>query len=134
MSRIYSNGPLKDFVINPFNRLVSNSCRLYLAAPYFTMADPVLDAIKDHQFQVKLATSNRSGKSEDALFSVTTTEFIDLSRSIDDFLLTCIEWMAYCTHVDVHFIAAVGRSCFEAISTATSNLYLFIFWVNFRFH
>ena len=46
MNRLYSNGPSKDFVINPFNRLVMNSSRLYLAAPYFTAADPVRDAVK----------------------------------------------------------------------------------------
>ena len=38
MNRIYSNGPLKDFVVNPFNRLIMNTSRLYLAAPYFKAA------------------------------------------------------------------------------------------------
>ena len=46
MNRIYSNGPLKDFVVNPFKRLIMNSSRLYLAAPYFTAADIVRDAVK----------------------------------------------------------------------------------------
>lgn len=46
MDRIYSNGPLKDFVRKPFDRLVAGSCRLHLAAPYFTLADPVLAAVR----------------------------------------------------------------------------------------
>jgi hypothetical protein len=45
MYRIYSNGPSKDFVINPFNVLASESSKLYLAAPYFTVATPILDAV-----------------------------------------------------------------------------------------
>ena len=46
MDRLFSNGPSKDFVLNPFNRLVLNSSRLYLAAPYFTAGDAVRDAVK----------------------------------------------------------------------------------------
>ena len=45
MNRIYSNGGNGDFVINPFNELAADSKRLYLAAPYFTHAEPVLEAI-----------------------------------------------------------------------------------------
>lgn len=46
MKRVFSNGPSKDYVINPFNRLVGKSSNLHLAAPYFTMAGPVVDAAK----------------------------------------------------------------------------------------
>jgi phosphatidylserine/phosphatidylglycerophosphate/cardiolipin synthase-like enzyme len=46
MNRIFSNGPLKDFVINPFSQLAASSARLYLAAPYFTEADPLRDAAR----------------------------------------------------------------------------------------
>lgn len=44
MNRIFSNGGKTDFVINPFNRLIAHSSQVYLAAPFFTLADPVLEA------------------------------------------------------------------------------------------
>ena len=45
MSRIYSNGPQqRDYVIKPFKRLIDSASRLYLAAPYFSFADPILEA------------------------------------------------------------------------------------------
>ena len=44
MSRIFSNGPQRDYVINPFKRLVGAASRLYLAAPYFSLPDPILRA------------------------------------------------------------------------------------------
>jgi phosphatidylserine/phosphatidylglycerophosphate/cardiolipin synthase-like enzyme len=46
MNRLFSNGPSKDFVLNPFNRLIGKSTRLHLAAPYFTFSRPVLDAAR----------------------------------------------------------------------------------------
>lgn len=46
MSRIFSNGPNKDYVINPFSHMISDSSRLHLAAPYFTQAEPILEAAK----------------------------------------------------------------------------------------
>ncbi len=47
MSRIFSNGAAADYVINPFARLIRGSSRLYLAAPYFTQADQLLEAAKE---------------------------------------------------------------------------------------
>ena len=47
MNRIFSNSGSRDFVINPFNELAARSKRLYLAAPYFTYAEPVLKAINE---------------------------------------------------------------------------------------
>ena len=44
MRRIYSNGPDKDYVINPFNRLISGSNRLCVAAPYVTKTDELAQA------------------------------------------------------------------------------------------
>jgi len=44
MNRIYSNGPAKDFVINPFTQLIATSRRLHLAAPYFTEGATVREA------------------------------------------------------------------------------------------
>ena len=46
MPRIYSNGPSKDFVGNPFNRLLMAGRTAYLAAPYFTLATPIVEAAK----------------------------------------------------------------------------------------
>lgn len=69
MNRVYSNGPSKDFVINPFNRLMSNSSRLHLAAPYFTMADLVLEAIKNGK-AVQLVVGLNAATSPQALKKV----------------------------------------------------------------
>lgn len=44
MRRIYSNGPDKDFVINPFNRLIDGAKRIYIAAPYVTKTDELVQA------------------------------------------------------------------------------------------
>jgi len=44
MSRIFSNGPRSDYVINPFSRMIAESSNLHLAAPYFTQAEPLLEA------------------------------------------------------------------------------------------
>tara|TARA_R110002124_G_scaffold183401_4_gene350818 strand:- start:48684 stop:49952 length:1269 start_codon:yes stop_codon:yes gene_type:complete len=69
MARIYSNGPQKDYVINPFNKLVAGASRLYLAAPYFTHADPILDAVKKGK-SVQLLVGLNSATSPDALKKV----------------------------------------------------------------
>jgi hypothetical protein len=34
MKRVFSNGPAKEFVINPFTRLINSASRVFLAAPY----------------------------------------------------------------------------------------------------
>ena len=48
MTRIFSNGAQNyDFVINPFTELMERSSHLYLAAPYFTFADPIRDAVQE---------------------------------------------------------------------------------------
>ena len=44
MNRIFSNGGKSDFVINPFDRLIAHSSQVYLAAPYFTLPDPIVEA------------------------------------------------------------------------------------------
>ena len=44
MKRIYSNGDKCDRVKVPFLELLEDSKRVCLAAPYFTLADPLLDA------------------------------------------------------------------------------------------
>lgn len=69
MNRVYSNGPSKDFVINPFNRLLGLSSRLYFAAPYFTMSDPIVDAVKKGK-SVQLIVGLNSATSPQALRKV----------------------------------------------------------------
>ena len=64
--RIYSNGPRKDYVINPFNKLTADASQLYLAAPYFTQADAVLNAVKSGK-SVQLLVGLNSATSPDAL-------------------------------------------------------------------
>jgi HKD family nuclease len=44
MNRVFSNGPLKDFVINPFQNMVRKSTRLWIAAPYVTMTQDLVEA------------------------------------------------------------------------------------------
>ncbi|MFT9459519.1 MAG: phospholipase D family protein [Acetobacter orientalis] len=47
MRKIYSNGPDdKDFVSKPFTKLMCNAKNLYLAAPYFTHTDYILEAVQ----------------------------------------------------------------------------------------
>src|SRR5690348_13168186 len=69
MNRIFSNGPRKDYVINPFSRLIAGASRLHLAAPYFTHADPILDAVK-HGKSVQLLIGLNAATSPDALRKV----------------------------------------------------------------
>jgi hypothetical protein len=42
MRRVFSNGPSKDFVVNPFTELVTGSSRIYVAAPYVTKTEDLL--------------------------------------------------------------------------------------------
>jgi hypothetical protein len=44
MARIFSNGPLRDFVFNPFKAMVQNSTDLYIAAPYVTETGDLVEA------------------------------------------------------------------------------------------
>lgn len=44
MNSIFSNGPAGDYVTNPFDRLLAKASSAQLAAPYFTLAEPVQKA------------------------------------------------------------------------------------------
>src|SRR5260370_17805438 len=66
MRRIYSNGPDKDFVINPFNRLINGSKRLYIAAPYVTKTDELAQAAHAGQ-TIELLVGLNASTSPDAL-------------------------------------------------------------------
>ena len=69
MSRIFSNGPTKDFVFNPFSRLIKTSSSVQLAAPYFTEAQGILEAAASGK-QVRLLVGLNSATSPDALKAV----------------------------------------------------------------
>jgi len=47
MTRIFSNGPDRDFVINPLTHLIAQSSRLHMVAPYFTQPDQLLEAAEN---------------------------------------------------------------------------------------
>jgi len=69
MSRVFSNGPSGDFVVNPFGRLAAMASRLYLAAPYFTAADHVREAAKGGK-SIQLIVGLNAATSPQALSQV----------------------------------------------------------------
>lgn len=46
LDRIYSNGPRKDFVQRPFQQMITASQNLWIAAPYVTKTDALVEAAK----------------------------------------------------------------------------------------
>ena len=46
MQRLFSNGPSKDFVANQLTKLLHGSRRIYVAAPFVTMTEPLLAAAR----------------------------------------------------------------------------------------
>ncbi len=69
MSRIFSNGPAKDFVINPFQKFICSASRLYLASPYFTYAQPIVEAAQSEK-TVQLLIGLNSATSPQAVAAV----------------------------------------------------------------
>lgn len=69
MHRVFSNGPRKDYVINPFRQLLGAATEVFLAAPYFTHPDPILDAVK-HGKSVQLLIGLNTATSPEALQKV----------------------------------------------------------------
>lgn len=69
MARVFSNGPRRDYVINPFERLIAGASQLFLAAPYFTLAEPLLEAVKKGK-TVQLLVGLNAATSPDALRKV----------------------------------------------------------------
>ena len=47
MNRIFSNGPQQDIVDDPFSQMLNESKEACLAAPYFTIAKPLLNAARN---------------------------------------------------------------------------------------
>ena len=66
MHRIFSNGPDKDFVVNPLIRLMAKSRSVHLAAPFFTEPEPIRDAVKAGK-SVQLLVGLNDSTSPDAL-------------------------------------------------------------------
>jgi hypothetical protein len=64
MNRVFSNGPSKDFVVNPFRDMVHKSSRLWIAAPYVTRTQDLWEA----------ATSGKSVYLLVGLNAITTPE------------------------------------------------------------
>src|SRR5436190_1894010 len=69
MNRIFSNGHKSDYVINPFNTLIAGASQLFLAAPYFTHAAPILQAAKNGK-SIRLLVGLNPATSPEALRSV----------------------------------------------------------------
>ena len=69
MNRISSNAGAGDFVINSFNELGETTSKLYLAAPYFTASEPILEAV-DEAKKVKLLIGLNVATSPSALEKV----------------------------------------------------------------
>lgn len=46
MTRVYSNGPLRDFVFNPFKAMLQGCSEVYVAAPYVTVTDDLAEAAR----------------------------------------------------------------------------------------
>lgn len=69
MSRIFSNGLNKDFVIKPFDRLILGASQIFLAAPYFTHPDPLVQAVKKGK-SVQLLVGLNTATSPEALRKV----------------------------------------------------------------
>jgi phosphatidylserine/phosphatidylglycerophosphate/cardiolipin synthase-like enzyme len=69
MQRLFSNGPDKDFVRAIFERLARKTQRLFLAAPYFDNAEPILQAVILGK-RVQLLIGLNGGTSPSALAGV----------------------------------------------------------------
>jgi hypothetical protein len=70
MNRIASNGPIrKDYVVNPFTKMVKASSQLWIASPYVTKTQELVEAAKQGKF-VYLLVGLNSTTSPEALAAV----------------------------------------------------------------
>lgn len=69
MQRIFSNSPSGDFVLNPYRKLVSKSKTIWVAAPYVTVTDELLEAQKAGK-EIKLIVGLNDCTSPKALAQV----------------------------------------------------------------
>lgn len=68
MARIFSNGP-RNFVITPVEKLMAGASQVCIAAPYYTMAEPLLEAVKKGK-TIQLLVGLNAATSPDALRQV----------------------------------------------------------------
>ena len=100
MNRIFSNGGDGDFVVNPFNELAARSERLFLAAPYFTHAEPLLEAAE-------------AGKSVQLLIGLNATTDANALKVIHGRPEIAIRYLTHRFHAKVYVFdhaALVGSS------------------------
>lgn len=64
--RVFSNGPSKDFVVNPFTELLAESSRIYVASPFVTKTEELLEAAKNGK-RVDLLVGLNTATSPEAL-------------------------------------------------------------------
>ena len=77
MRRLFSNGPSKDFVFNPFAQMLSETSGVSIATPYVTKTEDLLEAAKKGK-QVSLLVGLNGSTSPDALWAVHDKPNIDV--------------------------------------------------------
>jgi HKD family nuclease len=66
MGRIFSNSPLKDFVVNPYAELVAGSAQISVMSPFVTRVEELIDAARSGK-RVDLLVGLNSSTSPAAL-------------------------------------------------------------------
>ena len=69
MGRVFSNGPSKDFVINPFTKLAAEANQIFIAAPYVTRTGDLIQAARSGK-RVDLLVGLNAATSPAALAAV----------------------------------------------------------------
>jgi hypothetical protein len=69
MKRLFSNGPSKDFVINPFKRLLRGSQHAFIAAPFVNKTDDLLAAAREGT-RISLLAGLNAATSPEALKAI----------------------------------------------------------------
>jgi hypothetical protein len=95
MTRIFSNGPTGDFVVNPYDRLIEKASQIYLAAPYTECNQIVRGAAAGKKFQLLVG-----------LNSVTTPRALESVHGINN---VSVRYLTHRFHAKI-FIFDVPRS------------------------
>jgi PLD-like domain len=69
MGRIYSNGPAKDYVFNPFTIFAAKATQLSIAAPFVTVTDDLVQAAR-RGCRIELIVGLNAATSPKALYAV----------------------------------------------------------------
>lgn len=83
-SSIYTNSPGKDQVLRPYARLMASASYIRLAAPYFTRADEIVEAVR-RGAKVQLLVGLNASTQPDALNRVLTAGNCAVRYFTDDF-------------------------------------------------